>query len=117
MGKVTLRKAIVFVSLAAALLTFSFMAEAGTLTITNNSGYDIHELYISASGAQSWGPDLLGEYYLENGDEHEVMIPNYDQFDVKIVDDSGNWTDWRGIPGVVVRFYVDRNRQARWEWN
>jgi hypothetical protein len=32
---------------------------AGELEIVNSSGKPIHELYLVATGARSWGPDLL----------------------------------------------------------
>ena len=103
--------------MAVLILVLCGAVEASVLTITNNAGYDIHELYITASGTGNWGNDLLGEYYLQNGGEYEITIPNYDQFDIKVVDAGGRWTDWRNIPGVVVRFFVDPNKQARWEWD
>ena len=112
-----MKKMSVAILLAAALVFFSFAAEAGTITIFNNSGYDIHELYISPSGTQGWGQDLFGNGYLEDGDEYDVRIPNCDEFDLMVADSRGNQTDWYEIPGKVVRFYVDPNKQARWEWD
>ena len=120
MGKTTVRKAGVFLLLAAMAFVFAVFAgsaEAGTITIFNYSGYDIHELYISSSDTDDWGQDLMGQYYLANGDETDIDIPDYDQFDIMVGDKNRKRTDWYDLPGNVVRFFVDPNKQGRWEWD
>ena len=111
------RKLSAFVLLAATLVFFSFAAEAREVTIINNSGKDIYELYISSSESQQWGQDLLGRYYIPHGVTYQVRIGNYRQFDLMVVDNRGNRTDWYEIPGNVVRFFVYPDNYARWEWD
>ena len=99
------------------MLFVSFAAEAATIRITNNSGQDIHELNISSSETQDWGQDLLGQYYIPNGDVYDVNTWNYNQFDLQVVFSNGSYAYWREIHGNVVRFFVYPNRQAEWEWD
>ncbi len=51
-----------------------------TLEVTNNTGYEVDYLFISAEDTDAWGADLLGEEsYLSDGDTHAVVIPVGDE--------------------------------------
>ena len=104
MNKVTVRKASVLVLLMAAMVFFSFAAEAGQIMITNAVGGEISSLYLSDSGENEWEEDLLGNNTLDDGDSLRVTVQgSYDSFDLRAEDDEGNAVEWYGFPGNVTR--------------
>lgn len=62
-----------------------------TLMINNISAEPIHYIYMSPSAQNTWGPDLLGEStVLDVGQSFTIQNIVGGQWDVKIVDGSGN---------------------------
>jgi hypothetical protein len=61
-----------------------------TVMITNASSNEIHRLYISLSGAQSWGPDRLGASILHRGESRSLGDFPAGQYDLLIVDAGGH---------------------------
>ena len=57
-----------------------------TLTVVNETGYPIKELYIAAVGSGAWGNNLLDETFDEGS--KAFQIPNTGNYDIKI-----NYTD------------------------
>ena len=59
--------------------------------IVNNSDWDIHELYLSPTHKDSWGPDQLGDHVIKHGGGsftlHSIPCGHYD---VKVVDEDGD---------------------------
>jgi len=43
--------------------------------LTNNSASKINEIYVSASGVNTWGPDRLGDRTLASGGSYTVRLP------------------------------------------
>ena len=60
----------------------------GTITVDNQSIYDIDELYIAPVGSSSWGGNQL-DYILEPGTAIDVDVPAADLYDLLIVDEGG----------------------------
>lgn len=60
-----------------------------TITIVNESSWDIHELYLSAVDKWLWGPDQLGPFdIIESGGRYKLRGVPCDLYDVKIVDED-----------------------------
>lgn len=83
--------------LAASLLAVSVSACGGTtaddtvdatLTVRNDSDYDITELYLTLSVSSGWGPDLLNGNDLQPDDSIQLDV-SCDTYDVKFVDETG----------------------------
>jgi len=90
----------VLVLLAAMLFVFSVVAEASTISITNQTGYDIHYIFLTDSGVGNWGEDLLGEHYLPNGATIQLQVTSpFQSFDLKSIDEDGDAFEWYGFAG------------------
>lgn len=60
------------------------------VTILNNSSWDIHELYLSSTGDDEWGPDQLGSDVIGNDVSYELHSIPCDDYDVRLVDEDGD---------------------------
>ena len=75
--------------LVAAALAFG--ATAGSFVqLTNESLWNINELYISAVSEEEWGPDQLGDQVIETGGTFRLNGIPCDDYDVRIVDEDGD---------------------------
>lgn len=61
-----------------------------TITIANNSDYDIHHLFLAPVHSNSWGPDQLGDHVIESGKSFTLQNIPCDDYDIKLVDDEGD---------------------------
>jgi hypothetical protein len=59
--------------------------------IVNNSDYDIHQLFLSPTHKDTWGPDQLGDKVIEHSGGsftlHDIPCGHYD---IKVVDEDGD---------------------------
>lgn len=81
-------------ALVASCLLFSSAAFASSdaqVVIQNDSLWEIHNLYISATAESEWGPDQLGEEVIaaEGGKFTLTGIP-CGAYDVRLVDEDGD---------------------------
>jgi len=60
------------------------------VTIQNKSLWAIHQLYLSATDVEEWGPDQLGEHVINTGDSFKLNGIPCDDYDVKLVDEDGD---------------------------
>lgn len=60
------------------------------VTITNSANWEIHQLYLSSTEEESWGPDQLGEQIIATGDSFKLHGVPCDEYDVKLVDEDGD---------------------------
>lgn len=80
-----------FVVLSSALLTPAFAADTdAVVAITNNSSWDLHNLYISSVDDQEWGPDQLGDAVIASGESFTLNNIPCDAYDVRVVDEDGD---------------------------
>ena len=56
------------------LATAPAFAEDLVFTLTNDSGFNLHEFYASPANTDEWGDDILGADLLETGMHGEVTI-------------------------------------------
>jgi hypothetical protein len=101
-----MRKSIFMVFVLLVILTAAAAADAASFKIKNETGSDLHGVYISDAGTDDWEENLAEGDPLPAGVNGTVTIPNYDEFDVRIEDEAGNFLELRGIPkgtkGIVV---------------
>lgn len=69
-------------------------------TIINNTGQTVMTLNVSPSDQNSWGPDILGQNVLPNGQQGQVQfVRGQDQcnWDIRATFEGGQTGDWRNI--------------------
>lgn len=74
-------------------VAFTFVPDAVyalSLSLENDSKWEIHELYFSDSDEERWGPDQLGNEVIETGDTFTLTKIAKGNYDVKIVDEDGD---------------------------
>lgn len=77
--------ALVLCSLAAPV----FAGDA-TVKIINQSKWEIHHIFLSASTEDEWGPDQLDDEILTKGDSLTLTGIDCDLYDIKVVDEDGD---------------------------
>lgn len=60
------------------------------VTIQNDSSWDIHEMYLSSTEDEKWGPDQLGEHVIAGEESFKLHGIPCDDYDVKLVDEDGD---------------------------
>lgn len=68
-------------------------------TIQNDTGFDIHYIYVSPDYSDGWEEDVLNaDEILSAGDSYDVTFSGYDDycsFDVRMIDEDGDsYTKW-----------------------
>ena len=61
-----------------------------SLTLENQTDWEIHELYFSSVDEKKWGEDQLGDEVIEKGESFKLTKIAKDDYDVKIVDEDGD---------------------------
>ena len=110
-----MKKAFMIFIAVFALMSISFAADAGVISIHNATGFDIYEIYISDSGTEDWEEDVLGADILENGETLRVTVyGSYRIFDLAAVDHHGNEMYWYEFPGNISQITIYRNGTAEY---
>ena len=76
--------------LALAPLAAANAASKSSVTIHNGSSWAIHELYLSPSDQDAWGPDQLGSEIIESDGRYTLNGIPCDEYDVRLVDEDGD---------------------------
>ena len=69
-------------------------------TMVNRTGYQIDQVYVGPSSSPNWGNDVLGSQVLPTNRQVQVRFPrssNECAYDLKIVYNDGDTTEWRRI--------------------
>lgn len=88
---------------AACLSLFSAaVAVAGDqdFVLVNKTGVEIHNLHVSPSDKNEWGPDILGKDTLADGESVKITFhPNAEAelWDLRVADKSGNAIMWENL--------------------
>jgi hypothetical protein len=90
------------VAIALLFSTFATVAYAAQqdFTVTNRTGHVIMTLNVSPTSSSQWGPDILGQDVLGDGESAEISFDrNEDQcvWDIRVTYDDGTHNDERGI--------------------
>src|SRR5262245_13948635 len=85
-----MRRFLLVVLLALAVALPVFGRGKATVKIINQSKWEIHHVFLSSSGDDSWGPDQLEDQILAKGDSLTLTHISCDLYDVKVVDEDGD---------------------------
>jgi len=69
-------------------------------TVVNQTGIEIHELYVTPHDSDDWEDDILGEDTLANGAEVDIKFSRKEKaklWDLKVVDADGNSVEWENL--------------------
>ncbi|MCA3698949.1 hypothetical protein [Brevundimonas sp.] len=82
------------------LLSGAAVAQEQDFTIINRTGHTVMTLNVSPHDQEEWGPDILGNEVLPDGESGDVSFsPEQDTclWDLRVTLDNGEVGDWRGI--------------------
>ncbi len=83
-----MRLAILLLALLAT--TAALAASGSSVTIHNGSSWGIHELYLSPSDDEAWGPDQLGSEIIDSDGRFTLNSIPCNEYDVRLVDEDGD---------------------------
>ena len=86
-------------AVAASFVTVSALARSGKqdFTLHNQTGVEIHSLYVSPHSSDDWQEDVLGRDTLAPGDSVKITFDDRDKrskWDLKVTDKDGNALEW-----------------------
>lgn len=89
-------------SALALVLTATAVARNGQqdFTLHNETGVEIHELYVSPTTTDDWEEDILGVDTLPAGDSVKITFDDREKrskWDLKVVDSKGNSIEWEAL--------------------
>jgi hypothetical protein len=95
-------KVILALSVVAMFVTATAFARAGSqdFVLHNETGVEIHELYVSPVTTDDWEDDVLGVDTLADGDSVKITFDDRDKhahWDLKVVDGKGNSIEWHDL--------------------
>ena len=76
-----------------------------TITVTNNSSWEIRHLYLSSASNDNWGPDQLDNSSINPGNSHTLNV-SWDQSTVKLIGEDQD--------GCFVSTTVNASGSASW---
>lgn len=84
------------------LISFSSLAFAGAqdFSLVNNTGVDIHYVFITPHHANDWGSDVMGKDSLPNGSSVAISFSPGDKatfWDIRVEDLAGNFLMWENF--------------------
>lgn len=90
-----------------AIVAISFLVASITIaqgkqdfTLHNETGVEIHKLFISPHSADEWEEDILGKDTLPDGESLEIHFSRKETaklWDLKVVDKEGNSIEWENL--------------------
>lgn len=90
----------ILLAIASLLAAGAAVAGDADFTLANRTGYDIREVYISASHRNAWGNDRMGDGVLENGRSKLFRFSDKASCkqDIMVVfDDDGSKVVWEDV--------------------
>jgi len=72
-------------------------AGAQDFTLVNNTGVDVHYVYVAPHSSSDWGSDVMGRDVLMNGDSVLITFSAGDRatyWDIRVEDTSGGFLEW-----------------------
>ncbi|MFN2578447.1 MAG: hypothetical protein ABR607_12235 [Pyrinomonadaceae bacterium] len=91
----------------ASLMTASALARTGKqdFTLHNQTGVEIHSLYVSPHSTDDWEEDILGKDTLDSGESLKITFDDRDKhvhWDLKVTDKDGNALEWYDLNLVEI---------------
>lgn len=93
------------IGLFALSLSMATYAAPQDFTLVNESGVDIHYLYVSPSSHTDWGDDILGQDVLVDGNYADITFnaeSDAELWDLKAVDGEGGEVTWTQLNLVEI---------------
>jgi hypothetical protein len=89
-------------SVIVVFLTVMAFGRAGKqdFILHNQTGVEIHEVYVSPVSSGDWQEDVLGKDTLADGDSVKITFEDHEKhahWDLKIVDGKGNSIEWHDL--------------------
>ena len=88
--------------------------------LRNETGVEIHELYVSPHESDDWQANILGRATLPSGESVKVTFDDREKhvhWDMKIVDSNGNSLEWEDLNLVEisqVTLHWDAKKSKGW---
>jgi hypothetical protein len=106
----------------ALFVTASALARSGKqdFMLHNQTGVEIHSLYVSPHSTDDWEEDVLGQDTLPTGDSVKITFDDRDKhvhWDLKVTDKDGNsleWYDLNLIEISEVTLHWDADKGKGW---
>lgn len=94
--------AIVSLCLLISSAGISALTERGKqdFTLHNDTGVEIHSLYVSPHDSNDWQDDILGQDTLPSGESLKITFDNrekQEKWDLKVTDKDGNALEWENL--------------------
>jgi hypothetical protein len=91
----------------AIFVTATALARAGKqdFVLHNETGVEIHEVYVSPVSSDDWEEDVLGKETLSNGESVKITFDDRDKhshWDLKVTDGKGNSIEWHDLNLVEI---------------
>jgi hypothetical protein len=83
--------------LASLIASTTVAARDASVTIRNESNWDIYQLFLSSTSDSHWGHDQLGTQIIESGESFRLRRIPCDHYDVRIVDEDGDVCVLEGV--------------------
>jgi hypothetical protein len=87
-------------ALSAVLAASAFAQGKQDFTLHNETGVEIHELYVSPHSSDDWEEDVLGQDTLPSGESVDIHFSRKEKaklWDLKVVDKEGNSITWENL--------------------
>src|SRR5207245_11729306 len=100
MKQIILRSRVIIAPGALAIfLTITVFARTGKqdFALHNQTGVEIHEVYVSPHSSEEWGEDVLGKDTLPDGESVKITFDDREKhvkWDLKVVDGKGSSIEW-----------------------
>jgi hypothetical protein len=100
MVKTKIQKLIAVVAISFLVASTAAAQGKQDFTLHNNTGVEIHKLFISPHDVNEWEEDILGRDTLADGESVEVHFSRKEtskDWDLKVVDKEGNSIEWESL--------------------
>ena len=115
--KVTLMFA--FIAMFAAASAFARSGKQDFM-LHNQTGVEIHSVYVSPHSSDDWQEDVLGRDTLPNGESVKITFDDRDKhahWDLKVTDKDGNSLEWYDLNLVEIEqvtLHWDAQKKKGW---
>src|SRR5205807_152190 len=97
----------------AMFVTASALARPGKqdFNLHNETGVEIHSLYVSPHSADDWEEDILGRDTLPSGESVKITFEDRDKhvhWDLKVTDKEGNSLEWYDLNLIEISDEIGR---------
>ena len=100
MIKTKIQKLIAVVAISVLVAAIALAQGKQDFTLHNNTGVEIHKLFISPHDTNEWEEDILGKDTLADGESLEIHFSRKEtakEWDLKVVDKEGTGIEWENL--------------------